>query len=73
MSAASSLMPILLKQGYRGFNLIRYGERIYAIPQGEGTFEIERIKRNEYGRWFSAKSLEKVKRLVDQSLTKEQS
>jgi hypothetical protein len=73
MSAPSSLMPILLKQGYRGFNLIRYGERIYAIPQGEGTFEIERIKRNEYGRWFSAKSLEKVKRLVDQSLTKEQS
>ena len=59
--------PTLLEEGYRGFNLIGYDKRIYAIPQEEGAFEIERIKRNEYGRWFSATSLDEVKRLIDQS------
>lgn len=65
----SPSIPILLKEGYRDFNLIRYGEKIYAIPQAEGAFSIERIKKDEYSRWFSASSLNKVKRLVDQSYT----
>jgi hypothetical protein len=69
----SSTIPILLTEGYRGFNLIRYGKKIYAIPQAEGAFDIERINRNEYGRWFSGGSLDKVKRLVDQSLKDHQS
>ena len=64
----SGWTPILLEEGYRGFNLIGYGTRIYAIPQAEGAFEIERIKRNEYGQWFSATSLGEVKLLIDQSL-----
>jgi hypothetical protein len=63
----------LLEEGYRGFNLIGYDNRIYAIPQSEGAFEIERIKRNEYGQWFSATSLDEVKRLVDQSIAEERS
>jgi hypothetical protein len=65
--------PSLLEEGYRGFNLIGYDKRIYAIPQAEGAFEIERIKRNEYGQWFSATSLDEVKRLVDQSIAEERS
>ena len=39
-------MPVLIEAGYRGFNLVRYGQKIYAIPQGEGAFEIERIRNN---------------------------
>jgi hypothetical protein len=69
----SSTVPILLAEGYRGFNLVRYGKKIYAIPQAEGAFDIERINRSEYGRWFSGGSLDKVKRLVDQSLKDHQS
>ena len=63
----SSSGPTLVEEGYRGFNLIRYDTIIYAIPQSEGAFEIERIKTNQYSRWFSGKSLDEVKSLVNQS------
>jgi hypothetical protein len=62
--------PILVHSGYRSFNIIRYGEEIYAIPQGQGAFEIERINRNEYKRWFSGRSVDEVQRLIDQYLLK---
>ena len=35
--------PVLVEEGYKGFNLVRYGEKIYAIPQREGAFQIERV------------------------------
>lgn len=63
----SSSGPILLEEGYRGFNLIRYAGKTYAIPQAEGAFEIELIKTDQYSRWFSGKSLDEVKSLVNQS------
>jgi hypothetical protein len=62
--------PILVEEGYRGFNLIRYDKTIYAIPQVEGAFEIERINRNEYNPWFSGRSVDEVQRLIDQYLLK---
>jgi len=65
--------PILLEEGYRGFNLIRYAGTIYAIPQAEGAFEIERIETDQYSRWFSGKSLDQVKSLVNQSSVKKPS
>ena len=57
--------PVLVEQGYKGFNLVRYGEKIYAIPQNEGTFRIRRINRNKYSQWFSGNSLEEVRKLVE--------
>jgi len=63
-------VPVLIEAGYRGFNLVRYGQKIYAIPQGEGAFEIERIRNNGYGRWFSGSSSGEVRRLIDQPLKK---
>jgi hypothetical protein len=60
--------PILLEEGYRGFNLITYDRTIYAIPQAEGAFELERIRRDQYTRWFSGKSLDEVKSVVNQAL-----
>jgi hypothetical protein len=69
----SSSGPILLEEGYRGFNLIRYAGTIYALPQAEGAFEIERIKTDQYSRWFSGKSLDEVKSLVNQSSAEKRS
>ena len=69
----SSSGPILLEEGYRGFNLIRYAGTTYAIPLAEGAFEIERINTDQYSRWFSGKSLDEVKSLVNQSSAKEPS
>jgi len=57
--------PVLLEQGYKGFNLVRYGEKIYAIPQNEGAFRIRRILRNKYSQWFSGNSFEEVRKLVE--------
>jgi hypothetical protein len=59
--------PILVEERYKGFNLFGYGEKIYAIPQGEGAFEIDRIKKNDYSRWFSGGSLDDIKPLIDGS------
>ena len=59
--------PVLVEQGYKGFNLVRYGEKIYAIPQNEGAFRIRRIIRNKYSQWFSGNSLEEVRKLVETS------
>ena len=56
--------PVLVEQGFKGFNLVRYGEKIYAIPQNEGAFRIRRIIRNKYSQWFSGNSLEEVRKLV---------
>jgi hypothetical protein len=62
--------PVLVEEGYRGFNLLRYGEKIYAIPQGEGEFEIERIGRKDYSRWFVGSSVEEAKRFIDEPVRK---
>ena len=72
--AASSLRQIkaatLIEEGYRRYNIVGYGGRLYAIPQGEGTFEIQRIRKGDYSRWFSACSLESVKQQIDHSLNR---
>jgi hypothetical protein len=64
-------VPILVEAAYRGFNLVQYQDRVYAIPQGEGAFEIERIKRNQYTHWFAGASAEEVKGLVAASVAKD--
>jgi hypothetical protein len=69
--ADNLLVPVLIEEGYRGFNLLRYGEKIYAIPQGEGAFDIERVGRKDYSRWFIGSSLEEVKRLVNEPAKKQ--
>ena len=57
--------PVLVEEGYKGFNFVQYGEKIYAIPQREGAFQIERIMNNKYRQWFSGNSLEELRKLVD--------
>jgi hypothetical protein len=63
--------PVLVEEGYKGFNLVRYGEKIYAIPQREGAFQMERVLKNKYSRWFSGESLAEVKHNVDESVDKD--
>jgi hypothetical protein len=59
--------PVLVEEGYKGFNLVRYGEKIYAIPRSEGAFKIRKIRRNKYSQWFSGDSLEELRSRVDAS------
>jgi hypothetical protein len=60
--------PVLIEEGYKGFNFVRYGEKIYAIPRSEGAFKIRRIMKNRYSQWFSGDSLDEVRHDVDQSV-----
>ncbi len=55
--------PVLVEEGYKGFNLVRYGDKIYAIPQRDGAFQIERILNNKYSQWFSGNSLRNLESL----------
>ena len=57
--------PVLVEEGYKGFNFVRYGDKIYAIPQRDGAFQIERIMNKKYRQWFSGNSVEELRKLVD--------
>jgi hypothetical protein len=63
-------VPSLIEEGYRRYNIIGYGARIYAIPQGEGAFAMDRIQKNDYSRWFSGCSLNAVKQQINLSAQK---
>jgi hypothetical protein len=70
LSLRGITIATLIEEGYRGYNIIEYGGRIYAIPQGEGAFAIDRIQRNEYKRWFSSCSLNAIREQIDESVQK---
>jgi hypothetical protein len=57
----------LLQEGYGGFNLVRYGNLVYAIPQGSGAFDVARINSRDYPIQFTGESIAEVRRLIDES------
>ncbi|MCV6637022.1 radical SAM protein [Candidatus Albibeggiatoa sp. nov. NOAA] len=57
--------PILAEKGFLGFNIIKYQHSFYAIPQSDDTFDIERVKNNDY---VKGTSLKKVKQSIQQGL-----
>jgi hypothetical protein len=57
--------PTLLVEGYRGFNIIGYQNRIYAILQNEGAFSIDKINNNSYSRSIVGTSVAEVKQAID--------
>ncbi|MGA2916326.1 MAG: hypothetical protein ABSE89_09905 [Sedimentisphaerales bacterium] len=59
--------PRLVEENYYGFNLVSFRNRIYAIPQPEGAFELERVKKGGYSRSFQGDSIEKVKKAIDKT------
>ena len=52
--------PRLALEGFHGFNIIKQGKEFHAILQGEGAFELAKIRSNEYSRSFSGRSLAEV-------------
>jgi hypothetical protein len=62
------LLPILVEEGYRGFNIIRYGDKYYGLDQNEGAFYIDKVEKKEYKRYFIGNSVNEVKQLIDKSL-----
>ena len=61
-------VPTLLKQDVMGFNIIGFQGMVYAIPQTEGAFDINRVYNNKYSRIFKGRNVAKVTRNIRLSL-----
>lgn len=48
--------PKMVKEGYYGFNIFFLNGRFFAIPQGEGAFDLEKIRQKGYSRFFISDS-----------------
>jgi SAM-dependent methyltransferase len=59
---ADDRVPALIEEGYCGaFNIIRCGDRYFALAQDEGAFSIERVQRGSYRRCLAAPTIERLK------------
>ena len=66
-----TLEPKHVEEGYKGFNIISYGDKFYGLAQDEGVFDINKVKKKEYRQCFVGDSIEEVKSLIDKSLIQE--
>jgi len=60
----AGLQPVLFEEDFEGMNIILQHFRYYALPQGEGEFNYERMSGNGHSRSFEADSPEGVKALI---------
>lgn len=56
--------PKLAKEGYKGFNIILYNGKYYAIAQDEGVFDIDKVNNKKYNLVFIGNSPEDVKNKI---------
>ncbi len=63
---ASPTDPILVREGYRGYNLVRFEGRTHAVAQGSGAFDVSR--RDQY---LSAASYAELKPILDEQVIAE--
>jgi GT2 family glycosyltransferase len=52
---------VLVEEGFEGLNIVLSRDTYYAIPQGEGAFDLARLERGEYSRSYRANSIEELK------------
>jgi hypothetical protein len=57
--------PVLVSEGHKGFNVVRWQGRFFAIPQGEGAFDPRRFEERQYSRSVAGGTLAEVKTLID--------
>lgn len=54
----------LVRQGVRGYNIIRHRDRFYAILQREGEFSPEKAEAGGYSSHYYGRSIEEVTRCI---------
>jgi hypothetical protein len=64
------MQPTLLVENYYGFNLVGFHNVVYAIPQAEGAFELDRIRRHGYSRSFESANLESLKASIRRAVVR---
>ena len=58
---ANRPVPILVEEGFVGFNIVYYADSFFAIPQNEGAFEHERVMASGYSQFHVGMTLEATK------------
>ncbi|MFC1546745.1 hypothetical protein ACFL4O_03395, partial [bacterium] len=69
--------PILVEQGYNGFNIIKYGMDYYAVLQSLGDFNIDFfLKQQDIKKQYLSllslimgDSLEQIKKMIDNNIS----
>lgn len=56
--------PVLVMEGFMGFNIVRIGQGFHAILQSEGSFEYDKVLSKGYSKSFSGKSLSEVQSAI---------
>lgn len=57
--------PVLIEEGFeRRFNIIQYDDTFYALPQGQGAFDINKVKQKAYREIFAGATIDDVKAQV---------
>lgn len=54
----------LVRQGVKGYNVIRHRDRFYAILQGEGEFSPEKVEAGGYSSYYCGQSVEEIIRSI---------
>ncbi|NEO83076.1 MAG: discoidin domain-containing protein [Spirulina sp. SIO3F2] len=60
--------PILIEEGYRGFNIIQFKDRFYAILQADGEFKINKFKSDAYLQAIEASTADLIKEEINLAL-----
>jgi hypothetical protein len=58
----------LYQEGYRGFNIIIGNGRFFAIPQGEGSFDLQKLREKFYTKSFVADDYKSIINQIDDTL-----
>ncbi len=56
---------VLAEEGYQGYNIIRAGDKFYAILQSDGAFSVEKFQAGGYTNAVEGNSLEEVEGKID--------
>ncbi len=62
--------PVLVKEDYKGYNIVRFDNLFYVINQAEGPMNIWEIKEKAKYPWDIARTLEKAQLKVDEFIVK---
>lgn len=62
---AGNWKPQLIEDDYHGFNIVRFGDRYYGLPQGQGGFDIESFHKNEYDHCYQTATADEIRSIID--------
>lgn len=61
---ASQNNPVLLEEGYQGFNILKSQDWLFALSQSEGGFDHARAMSGVYRKCFKSRDMDELKALV---------